>query len=131
MQHGSGGRPHAAMPIPGARQGSVPEDWAVTVGTALTDTASYGGGHSTSLQEGLFGSSLRARAHSDGYGSFGHGHGAWLSSSPHPAARHPAHRGGVFRSPSLQRQVGGRFCVTTLMLSAVCWHGSPVGLPGV
>lgn len=104
---GPPGRTAAPQPIPGARPLAVGEGaaWAVLVsgGASQADTASV----TASMAEGLFSSSLRR--HSEGYGSSlgGHGHGAWLSSSPHPTAL----RGGMqarpplYRSPSLNHQV--------------------------
>lgn len=70
-----------------------------------TDAASL----SASVQEGLFSSSLRQRHSSDhGYGSLGHGHGAWLSSSPHPSLRGAyATRPPLYRSPSMQVRLHG------------------------
>ena len=88
---GPTGRPPAAMPIPGARPvaaggGASADEWAVgisgTSGGGDTEASVDG----ASLQEGLFSTSMSLRRNTSdhGYGSLGHGHGAWLSSSPHP-----------------------------------------------
>lgn len=107
MDRQGGGQSPAAgarpMGIPGARP--VDERW---VAAALAHESDHAGSLSASVQEGLFGSSLRAGGHrtsTDGYGSLGHGHGAWLSSSPHPSLRGFGQRPPLYRSPSLQ--VGG------------------------
>lgn len=95
------GQPVGARPmgIPGARP--VDEGW---VAAALAHDSAENGSLSASVQEGLFSSSLRAghRASTDGYGSLGHGHGAWLSSSPHPSVRGFPQRPPLYRSPSMQ-----------------------------
>lgn len=87
------------MGIPGAR--AVDDGWATA---ALAHGSSENGNLSASVQDGLFGSSLRSgpRTSFEGYGSLGHGHGAWLSSSPHPNARGFSHRPPLYRSPSMQ-----------------------------
>ena len=107
-----GGRRPGAMPIPGARASLDDPRWQVLVTSAsLTDTASVD--LDASLQDGIFGTSLRRHATDHGYGSLGHGHGAWLSSSPHPTSLRgflgplPPQQGTPMfnRTPSLQYQV--------------------------
>lgn len=117
---GGGGRPPAAAPtaIPGARAAAEDPRWAVLVTSAsMGDTTSVDLGES--LQEGLFATSMRRGATDHGYGSLGHGHGAWLSSSPHPSATRgggmaagaPHHRAPTspyptsLPPPTLRRQV--------------------------
>ena len=101
------------MPIPGARPvqaggGASADEWAVTMSgmSGGGDTASL---DAASLQEGLFSTSMSLRRNTSdhGYGSLGHGHGAWLSSSPHPTHLRQQHRPPppLFRSPSLHHQV--------------------------
>ena len=91
------------MPIPGARPvpaggGASADEWAVTMSgmSGGGDTASL---DAASLQEGLFSTSMSLRRNTSdhGYGSLGHGHGAWLSSSPHPAAWRASASTGSFR----------------------------------
>jgi hypothetical protein len=87
-----------------------------------------------SLQDGFFGVSLRRHATDHGtYGSLGHG--AWLSSSPHPASL----RGGLAlaaaqrpplgaRSASLRRQVGLGSLGMLVCVGGV-WPGCTCGFP--
>ncbi|KAL4859503.1 putative vacuolar membrane protein [Chlorella vulgaris] len=85
--HRGGGQRPAAMPIPGARRASMGDDprWqAMLTEVSLADSASMD--LDASLQDGIFTTSVRRAATDHGYGSLGYGHGAWLSSSPHPAS---------------------------------------------
>lgn len=92
-------QPPAAVPIPGARASVDEERWRVTLLSAGSETASLG----TSVQDGIFATSLRRRQSTEHGGTFGSlGHGAWLSSSPHPNLRAFPHRPPLHRSPSLQ-----------------------------
>lgn len=91
------------MAIPGARDdGGGNERWRVALQSAGSDA---GASLSASVQDGFFSSSLRRQGTDQGqsHSTFGSlGHGAWLSSSPHPNMRAFPHRPPLHRTPSLQ-----------------------------
>lgn len=98
-------QPSRGVAIPGARPdgGAGNERWRVALQSGGSDA---GASLSASVQEGFFGSSLRQQSTDQGYShsTFGSlkGHGAWLSSSPHPNMRAFPHRPPLHRTPSLQ-----------------------------
>lgn len=116
--------PSRGMAIPGARDESGGnERWRVALQSAGSDGASL----SASVQDGFFSNSARRQSTDQGYShsTFGSlkGHGAWLSSSPHPNVRAFPHRPPLHRTPSLQASV---LCcdecvhASTQLLTACC-----------
>jgi SulP family sulfate permease len=96
--------PSRGVAIPGARDegGDGGERWRVALHSANSDA---GASLSASVQDGFFSGSLRRQSTEPGYShsTFGSlGHGAWLSSSPHPNMRAFPQRPPLHRSPSLQ-----------------------------
>lgn len=113
------GQPPAAMAIPGAREeADVEERWRAALVSAGSEAASL----AASIQDaGFFGSSMRRRNSSDyGYGSLSHGHGAWLSSSPHPRALATS-RPSVHRSPSFPVRCCFRCCSHHMRQCSLLW----------